>query len=744
MHPRLLLVLLVFLGETATVFSQPIVYVKFDAVGRNDGSSWQNAYTNLGMAIAKTASGQIWVARGIYLPSLDSAYRSPDNRQDATFHLHDGLQLFGGFSGLENALVQREFQRYATVLSGDFEQNDVQRYQARQLWTHPSRQDNAYHVVEITTGKISIDGFTISGGNTHPIDSSDWGVDKFPSSRGGGLRIYLSGKNCQCEVEVKNCRFISNAAWWSAGGLLAVAKDQAIIHLVVYNCLFMDCQSVFAGAINLRGILRGSLFNEVENCTFYQNSALISGAALSMAIEEQHRPATNQTIVRNSIFWNNNANGDGDDLDNFASSTYVEHCNLENNFGVGNISVYPVFVRSIAADTGYTAVDEMSILKFCPRNSSDACLTPVVFNGFLINNKLIKFSEDLNIIPPIALRPSENTIGISFSLIGFSANPSKAIEYCLEGFDKTWRSAKQQDTVYYENLSGGNYRFRLRTYGADIEKTLSVSIAQYFWQTAWFRLLTVVIVIIGGALAYFLFQNRRLREKKIALEHAQTLLGFRQKTAESEMKALRAQMNPHFIFNSLNSINAYILRNEGTTANAYLTDFAHLMRQLLDNSARETIPLENEIEFLQSYLRAETLRLENKLAWEIQVSDAVDTFETEIPSMILQPYLENAIWHGISPKPEGGRVLVAIRRDGDGALLLTVEDNGIGRERARALRAQRTGAHESKGLKITEERLALYAQKHGTRSSVTTTDLFDGEGNAAGTRVEVRIYPKRD
>ena len=208
------------------------------------------------------------------------------------------------------------------------------------------------------------------------------------------------------------------------------------------------------------------------------------------------------------------------------------------------------------------------------------------------------------------------------------------------------------------------------------------------------------------------------------------------------MTALRAQMNPHFIFNSLNSINAFILRNEGKTASAYLTDFARLIRQILDNSARETITLEGEIEFLESYLKTESLRLNNKLTYEIHVDENIDAFDTEIPSMVLQPYVENALWHGISPKSGSGHLSIEFKKEADGTLVMIVEDDGIGREKARALKAQRLGVnHESKGLKITQERLALYDQKRGGQSTITAIDKKDSTGEAAGTRVEVRIRP---
>ena len=244
---------------------------------------------------------------------------------------------------------------------------------------------------------------------------------------------------------------------------------------------------------------------------------------------------------------------------------------------------------------------------------------------------------------------------------------------------------------------------------------------------------------IAVVLTFLLWNRFRLRKRVAELEHVQEVDRVRAQKAESEMTALRAQMNPHFIFNSLNSINAYILRNEGKTASGYLTEFAQLMRQMLDNSAQETISLENAIEFLQSYLRAEAMRMENKLTWDIRVSEEVDTFETVIPSMILQPYIENAVWHGIAHKPEGGKITVSIKREASGALLFLIEDNGVGRAFTRELRNANGRTHESKGLKITEERLVLYDQKHGTQSSVNTTDLLEHEGNGGGTKVEIRI-----
>jgi sensor histidine kinase YesM len=142
---------------------------------------------------------------------------------------------------------------------------------------------------------------------------------------------------------------------------------------------------------------------------------------------------------------------------------------------------------------------------------------------------------------------------------------------------------------------------------------------------------------------------------------------------------------------------------------------------------------------LESYLKTESLRLGDRLQYEINVADDLDAFDTNIPSILLQPYVENAIWHGISPKKEGGNLSISFEKTNNKALLITIKDDGVGRIKARENKAQQTGVHQSKGLKITEERLALFDRKHGTQSSIETVDLVDNEGVACGTEVRILI-----
>lgn len=442
MYPRLFFVLLVFMGKTVTVFSQPIVYVRSDAKGRNNGSSWQNAYTDLGIAIAKTKSGQIWVARGIYLPSLDSTYHIPVNRRDATFHLHNGLQLYGGFAGSETTTSQRDFLNNATVLSGDYEQNDVQDYRVRQLWMHQTRQDNAYRVVNIVNADtVLLDGFIIQGGNTQPNRENPLYTR---DSRGGGLHVYASRPTALNDIIVRNCLFLSNASWWGGGGLYHWGENGATSHLSLINCLFFNCQAVFAGGINNSIRLHSKIETVVKNCTFTRNYALYCGGGISTTIEPKFKPAVNRAIIRNSIFWGNEANGCRPDVDDYNAETSVWHSAMEYPYGgVGNFKMRPFFKNPIGADgMAGSSDDDFSIIAFCPDESRDSCLPPVIFNSFLIRGKPVQLAADLNRTNLVSLQAEENSFGIEVALVGFTLTPEKAVEYRLDGYDNDWLWAR--------------------------------------------------------------------------------------------------------------------------------------------------------------------------------------------------------------------------------------------------------------------------------------------------------------
>jgi ligand-binding sensor domain-containing protein/putative methionine-R-sulfoxide reductase with GAF domain len=221
-------------------------------------------------------------------------------------------------------------------------------------------------------------------------------------------------------------------------------------------------------------------------------------------------------------------------------------------------------------------------------------------------------------------------------------------------------------------------------------------------------------------------------------ENEKKLLELDKRSAENKMMALRAQMNPHFIFNALNSIQKYILQNDADNAELYLEKFAKLIRLILDNSRTNYVQLNNEVELLTLYLDLEMLRFQNRFEYKIEVDGSLDEEETEIPSMIVQPFVENAILHGLNYKETKGYLLIEFRME-DGFLKCVIEDDGVGRKRAQELKNKLQSSHKSVGLKVTEERLEVISKMNMMKASIKTIDLMK-DGNAAGTRVEI-LFP---
>jgi tetratricopeptide (TPR) repeat protein len=246
-----------------------------------------------------------------------------------------------------------------------------------------------------------------------------------------------------------------------------------------------------------------------------------------------------------------------------------------------------------------------------------------------------------------------------------------------------------------------------------------------------------------------LFRNLILKRKneRLRMEHAlklqqleseKTKADLQQQATELEMQALRAQMNPHFIFNSLNSINKFILQNNKAMASEYLTKFSKLVRMILQNSQASLITLESELEALELYLDLEALRFEHHFDYKISVPKNLDIEVMKVPPLIIQPYAENAIWHGLMHKEEKGHLDIEVRQQND-QLFFKITDDGIGRKQSAALNSRSATKHKSVGLKITAERIAMMQSEKGNESAVTINDLVNPDGSVAGTEVIIKI-----
>ncbi len=233
------------------------------------------------------------------------------------------------------------------------------------------------------------------------------------------------------------------------------------------------------------------------------------------------------------------------------------------------------------------------------------------------------------------------------------------------------------------------------------------------------------------ALGYFLYRNLRLQRKN-------EKLAFVQKTSELEMKVLRTQMNPHFIFNSLNGINKFILESERSKASEYLGKFSKLMRMILQNSQVPLISMETELQSLRLYLELEALRFNYYFDYKISVPSDLEISSLKVPPLLIQPYAENAIWHGLMPKPEKGKLDIEITGEND-HVYIKICDDGIGRANSTKMRRTSDGIHKSMGLQITAERIALFDRHRREGSFVTILDLVDSNGEPAGTEVTIKI-----
>ncbi|MGI9543530.1 MAG: tetratricopeptide repeat protein [Cyclobacteriaceae bacterium] len=245
------------------------------------------------------------------------------------------------------------------------------------------------------------------------------------------------------------------------------------------------------------------------------------------------------------------------------------------------------------------------------------------------------------------------------------------------------------------------------------------------------------VILLAGFVLYTFWQRLK-NQKLLATKDAElNKENFQKQVSQLEMKALRAQMNPHFIFNSMNSINSMILVDDTENASRYLTKFSKLVRLILENSENSTVSLKDELEMLETYIQLEAKRFEGKINYQFSIDPEIDQETTKLPSMVLQPFIENAIWHGLRHKQDEGVLKIILKEQGD-QLKCVIEDNGIGREKALALKEKKLHKHKPMGLKLTEERLKLL-NKSELKKLINFTDLKDKTDRALGTRVEVII-----
>ena len=345
-----------------------------------------------------------------------------------------------------------------------------------------------------------------------------------------------------------------------------------------------------------------------------------------------------------------------------------------------------------------------------------------------------------NRVTGLELPYNKNHLSFDFNGINLSNPEAVLFQWKLENADDDWSPPTAQRTVTYSSILPGVYTFMVRACNEDgiwnkKPVTFSFTILPPVWKTWWFMSLSGLLM---AGILYFIYRKRIASIKRKA-KAQQEQLQLEKELSELEHKALRLQMNPHFLFNALNSIQSLIGTNNEQEARYYLAKFSTLMRQILDNSRVSVIALQEEIATLENYLLIEKFCNGNRFDYTIEIDQTIETDYVKIPPMLLQPFVENSIKHGLRYVQERqGHIRVSFRET-DQHIECTVTDNGIGRKKADTMNRQgKENYHTSTALLVITERLELL-DTHKSGKPIEIIDLYDANGQAAGTKVVIQI-----
>ncbi|MFT4602797.1 MAG: hypothetical protein ACI857_002984, partial [Arenicella sp.] len=343
---------------------------------------------------------------------------------------------------------------------------------------------------------------------------------------------------------------------------------------------------------------------------------------------------------------------------------------------------------------------------------------------------------------PTSITLPYNQNHLTFDFIGINLKDPESVlyEYRLLGANYGWSPLSSTNSATYSSIPPGDYNFELRATNKNFNWTavesIHITINSPFWKTWWFIIL-IFISLSGIILLIFRSRIRSIKQKQ-----ENEKLGFKNRLLFLEQQSLNASMNRHFIFNSLNSIQYYINSSDKRSANKYLSSFAKLIRKNLDSSTANNfiVTLQEEVDRIQLYLSLEKMRFQEKFDYVLDVSSSIDTEGIEIPSMILQPFVENAIIHGVLPLERKGLITVRIFNE-FGDIVFEVIDNGTGIDNTlKNKKVSVAGDHESKGMEITNRRIELLRKLTGDNLLIVGPfQMNDSEGNCQGTKVIIKM-----
>ncbi len=494
-------------------------------------------------------------------------------------------------------------------------------------------------------------------------------------------------------------------------------------------------------------------FDNLGNVIFGSNTGEIYVATLSNdSLKISHRINNSNGLHGNSIFWL--ATDKKNHL--WAGTNLGLHCIQLDSLYSSNKNI----IRFFDEEEGYTgqaakhAVIDKSNNLWLGDNDKLIKVNTGEFRAYQpeeLQIELVLFeinhipSDSLNIsgsnnwekIPKenLRLKFDQNNLDFYFDVVNY-LNPQKdRFRYRLEGYDKQWSHWSASRRAVYTSLPPGKYKlfvesYNLRTLQHCEPLIISFIIRQPWWGLWYLQLLASVIVL---ALAGFIVRKYYERKRRQQLVKTET----EKKIAELEMQALQAQMNPHFIFNTINGIQSFILGNKTEEVLNYISDFSRIVRFSLENASSGKVSLEHKIAFLNSYLRLEQMRFSDKFEFEINTLKIGNPASIHVPPMLVQPFVENAIRHGFMKLKRKGRLLIEFELTGTDILKCTITDNGVGREKARNSNLLNDSGNRLHSLQITGTRLNLYNTPDAPgKYHIDYTDLVKN-GKPAGLKVEI-------
>lgn len=414
-----------------------------------------------------------------------------------------------------------------------------------------------------------------------------------------------------------------------------------------------------------------------------------------------------------------------------ANNVVKQHYTKDNGLGCNEFNTGAYFVD----DLGHFYFGGIDGIYYFDPNVISKEKTPahILFLDLLTTHKDGTQIQNISDQSTVSLNYKDKNFQIKYTTQDYSPSNTTKYKYKLEGIHDEWISNETYELISFSNIPPGEYSFLLKATNKDgvwnnAPARLHITIVPAFWQTLLFKLAVILCSIFG---IWYLFNLR--------LEQVRRNSSLKERTLRAEAKALKSQMNPHFIFNSLNSIDNYIINNQPQLASDYLTKFAKLMRSILEVSDQEKIRLSEELKNMELYLKMEQLRFKNKFDYTIAVNKELNPHKIFIPTMVIQPFVENSIWHGLVQKETQGHIMISIEKH-DAQIEITIEDDGIGRAQADELKSKTATKRKSYGMKITKDRIKLMQELEGKTANIQITDLFDSQNIASGTRVSIRMY----